>query len=218
MAIAELFNGLGKYVFILPQNKGFITEDSIPIAGTASEYAEEGQEIYRLSATKNFSKTESASITTNPMSIGSNISDNYRWSDTTINFTGVISTTVVGLSATFDYLVDAASKEDGDSSTAVTRYIAGLRKLVRGESKYPLVTIYLPDGNGETNCVITNMEINKDHTLSNGYNVSISAKKIQAVTSNIQVIAAGAELTPEVKTTPTSASKEYAKAPIANRF
>ena len=70
-----------------------------------------------------------------------------------------------------------------------------------------MVTIYLPDGNGEENCVITNLNISRDNKVSNGYRVSITAKKVQTALSTITDVAVSAELAPKNETTATPTDK-----------
>lgn len=220
MAIAEFFEkNLGKYIFILPQQSFTETNDEVPVALSQTEYDESQQVIYRLSATENFKKAETATVTNNPVSSGGNVSDHYRWTETTINFTGVISDSPVGY---VDYISSLPSSED-ETKTIVTEYIRGLKALVRGTNKTsdnkkgsPLVTIYLPDGNGEENCVITSLNISRDNKISNGYRVDVTAKKVQAAISTVRDVVISAEYAKETKT--DSAPVEKSVDPSADRF
>lgn len=179
-----LNNDLGKKIYILPQDD-IITTSFAPTVDSRSPYI-------MLSATESFDKTEMATVTQYPISTGATVGDHHRFDGTTINFSGIISGAGKIPSIPFGH-------EVVDSEAEVINYIKRLRSLVRrtgGTS--PLVSIYLPQSNGENNCIITSLKITRDASVSNGYKVDISARKLLLATTEFRVVTASDEFEPEV--------------------
>lgn len=171
-----LNNDLGKKIYILPQGE-VVTSTAAP------DVVSNEKDIIILSATEVFDKTETASLTSYPISTGATVGDHYKFDNTHISFSGVISG---GVSGNF---LNPFSYEGVDNEARIISYVSKLRKLMRGDGGVsPLVTIYLPEGNGETNCVITSLKITKDSSVSNGYKVDISAKKLLLATTQFRVV------------------------------
>ena len=181
-----LNNDLGKKIYILPQQE-VITSGGAPTVDRQAD-------VIILSATETFDKTEAATLTQYPVSTGATVGDHYRFDGTTINFSGVIAGASTG------NFLNPFSYEGIDNEADVITYITKLRKLIRGTNgESPLVTIYLPEGNGEANCVITNLRITKDSSFSNGYKVDVSARKLLLATTQFRIVTASDEYEPEYK-------------------
>ena len=182
-----LNNDLGKKIYILPQQE-------VVTSGGAPTVDRQTSEIIILSATETFDKTEAATLTQYPVSTGATVGDHYRFDGTTINFSGVIAGASTG------NFLNPFSYKGIDNEADVITYITKLKKLIRGTNGgSPLVTIYLPEGNGEANCVITNLKITKDASVSNGYKISISARKLLLATTQFRIVTASDEYEPEYK-------------------
>lgn len=179
-------NDLGKKIYILPQEEVSSSTDAPTVSSEPN--------IIILTATETFNKTETSSLTQYPISTGATVSDHYKFDNTTINFSGILSSTSNLLSFNGFYGHDTV-----DSTEDVILYIKKLRELVRGVNSSPLVTIYLPDSNGETNCVITSLRISKDVSISNGYKVDISAKKLLLATTQFKTVSSSSIYEPEEK-------------------
>lgn len=169
------------YIYILPQGSEYDASDDA--LNPVDLNAPDAPAIYRLSATTDFDKTETATVTSNPVSLGSSMTDHYRHDNTAITFKGVISNSSASYLEQYDKF-NIVNNSNGEESFVIN-YIKALRDLVRGtDGKSPLVTIYLPDRNGEANCVITSMKVSRDNKVSNGYYVDIVARKLQIPKEN----------------------------------
>lgn len=181
MALINLDDG--KTIYIVPQVE-ISSLDSTPTS------INDTSEVIRLSATETFDKTESARLSEFPISTGATVGDHYSINGAIITFRGIISDTSLSLTSQLESL--------SSNSGTVVSYIKRLRGLMRGDES-PIVTIYLPDGNGEENCVITNLKISRSSKHSNGYKVEVSAKKLLLATTDFTVASAGTEYEPENK-------------------
>lgn len=194
-----------KYIYILPQQEGYDSSE-----GSPRIIQDEETVVYRLSATQSFDKTETATVTTSPISQGAAMTDHYRYNDTTISFRGVISNSAASYLEQYDkFTLADKDPETGDVTNSwVIQYIRGIKGLIRGKNTNgdaigPLVTIYLPDANGEKNCVILSLKVTRDNRVSDGYYVDIVARKLQIPKANTISVVTEPEFREEQKKSET---------------
>lgn len=136
-----------------------------------------------LTATENFSKTETATVTNFPVSSNQNQGDHYRVNGATINFKGVISAQTLNL---FNLITGVP---EVPLTSYITRVRETMRMLVKGDTnRSPLVRIHLPDGNTEQNCLITSFKISRDAKTSNGYVVEVTAKQLLIADAGFSIL------------------------------
>tara|TARA_R110002074_G_scaffold258926_5_gene431451 strand:- start:3070 stop:3723 length:654 start_codon:yes stop_codon:yes gene_type:complete len=174
-----LFNqDLGKYVYIVPQKTYLSGEE----ASEAPQAVKSKDDIVILTATENFSKTESGSATNFRVGDGTDRSDNYKVNGARITFTGVIGPRLVNMLSAFLGGTPPDSPQD---------YVRRVKAFFHNkQQRDSLVTIYLPDGTGETNCVLTSFRLSRTAELSDGFKVTISAQKLPLTTEALAVVAA----------------------------
>lgn len=190
-----------KFAYLIPQ-------DEVIAEGSTPDFT--GKDIVKMTATETYSKTESAVVSNFPVSENQNQGDHYRDRGAVINLSGIIAEEFLSI---FNAFSDAVTIE---SYIATVKSLIKMQKADGSTFQNPLVTVYLPDGNYETNCVITSFKIDRNASISNGYRVSIALQKLLvARQSEVGVVS---EDTFESTTTSSDASgKEVkpVKAPLA---
>lgn len=190
-----------KFAYLIPQ-------DEVIAEGSTPDFTE--KTIVKMTATETYSKTESAVVSNFPVSENQNQGDHYRDRGAVINLSGIIAEEFLSI---FNAFSDAVTIE---SYIATVKSLIKMQKADGSTFQNPLVTVYLPDGNYETNCVITSFKIDRNASISNGYRVSIALQKLLvARQSEVGVVS---EDTFESTTTSSDASgKEVkpVKAPLA---
>ena len=128
-----LFNqDLGKYVYIVPQKTYLSGEEATEVP----QAVKSKDDIVILTATENFSKTESGSATNFRVGDGTDRSDNYKVNGARITFTGVIGPRLVNMLSTF---------LGGTPQTALKTMYGGLRRFstINNNETLLLLSTYL---------------------------------------------------------------------------
>lgn len=139
------------------------------IAGTRADDA------IVLSATKDYSRTETGTTTDHPVDDNQSISDHYQTNGSVLNFSGVIGPKV---------LLAIAAGDAGDSIPKPQDYLNTVKEFFKSATDN-LVEIHFPDGHGARNCVLTSFKFERNKEYSNGYLITIAAKQIQVATGAI---------------------------------
>lgn len=164
---------VGKYIYIKKQDTY-----EVETQGTQRVTADE---VVLLSATTNFKWTNQADVTTYPVGDGTSNSDHVRNYGAVLTFSGVISDSLFGLA---EALFGVTATEDAAT------YVELIKDIYQNSS---LVTINLPDGLAEQNCILTNISFTRDVKYANGFKVDISARKIVVKDTSLNTVAAVSE-------------------------
>ncbi len=159
---------LGNLIYIQPQEE-YVLGSSLPIAGTELE----AKNLLVLTATEEYSRTESSEVTNYPVGDGTDRSDHVREQGSTLSFSGVISPDILGGHTALGV---AVSPE---------QYVQRVRQLM---SLKRLVTIYMPDGLTASNCEITNFMSTRSSDVANGFKIRITAQRLLLADDNIIVV------------------------------
>lgn len=176
MSFLRLFEDKGNYIFLMPRDV-FTGIDGFN-ANTLND-----SEIIILSATEEFSRTDTTSVTEFPISSGSRHTDHYSVNPATVSFRGVIAPKLLNAFSAVESISSGAGLDS--LSAPVKDYIKRVREIMlmslndtTKTRRSPLFTVYLPDGNQIENCVITSFGISRDSKVSDGYYVDVTVQEV----------------------------------------
>jgi hypothetical protein len=136
------------------------------------------KDVLILSATEKFSKNERGKTTNFPIGGNRSVSDHYTSEGADLNFSGVIGPKL--FLALFSTVINSISKTP-------EAYVEKVKDFFHSSTSN-LVTIYFPDGTGETNCVLTQFKIEREAKVGDGFKVDVTARRIKVANSNTGVI------------------------------
>lgn len=174
MAFLGFFDDIGKYIYLVPKE----TIEGNPNTITGSESKDD---VIILSATEEFTTTDTTSVSEFPVSNGSRHTDHYSVNPATVSFRGVISPKLLSAFSATSSLISNGNLDN--LKTPVQNYISRIREVMymavnNGRRRSPLFFVYLPDGNSLDNCVITSFSLTRDSKVSDGYYVDITVQQV----------------------------------------
>lgn len=172
----DYFDDQGKYIFL-------VRRDLYGSFANFNPSLIDQAEIIILSATEEFSRTDTTTVTEHPISTGSRHTDHYNVNPATVSFRGVISPKLLSAFSAFDSISSNGLTPDAFNNlkAPVTNYLTKVREIMINavkKNESPLFTAYLPDGNSIENCVITSFGITRDSKVSDGYYVDITVQEV----------------------------------------
>lgn len=186
----DYFDDRGKYIFL-------VKKDLYKDAASFKPNDLNDRDIIILSATEDFSRTDTTSISEYPVSSGSRHTDHYSINPATVNFRGVIAPKLLTAFAAIGSIADNGVGFDtfDNLKSPVTNYLKKVRDIMlmslSSDNKTrnsPLFTAYLPDGNTIETCVITSFSISRDAQVSDGYYVDITVQEVFFADTKYSVI------------------------------
>lgn len=143
----------------------------------------DGDKIYQLDATEEFTRNSKASVSSNPISDGTNANDNITVDPKDVSFSGIISDDKVKVYTDVSINLNSFNNKITDvteifneniSTETAASYVAAIDEIF--DSKR-LISISLPDGISFKEAVLTSFSVNRTKTEGNGFKISISAQE-----------------------------------------
>jgi len=179
--MTKLFSkDLGDLVFIYEQ-ESFVTDTTSPTDEGVQE-----SNILALSITEKYRRELSGKSSIFPVGDQTNRSDDFRANPDVFTFNGVVTPKALQLS--FFSL--------NNFSRTPKQYV---KKLIALKNSKKLVTIHFPEGLGAANCTLERVTITRDADISDGYKISITAKKKNIANEKVQVIPVTDTATPKAE-------------------
>lgn len=127
-----------------------------------------------LDATEHFSRDTRASVSDSPVADKSDRADHYRVYRPTFKIKGVISNDSISPVTWLTSLFSSKSR--------IQQVVERLDRIINEKR---LVKVYMPDGLEAPNCLLSNLNVSRDKNQSNGFYITINAKQVQLIESQI---------------------------------
>lgn len=215
MAFLGFFDDIGKYIYLVPKSAYSVYK------GKLDSKTLEKSDVIILSATEEFSRTDTAKVTEHPVSSGRSHADHYNVNPATITFRGTISPKLLSALSAFQSITSDSSAGLGELTGTVKDYLdrvsATMRKsLASGGSGNPLFYVNFPDGQSIDDCVITSFSISRDSTVSDGYKVDVTVQEVLFAETKYSIVAKN-DIVASESTVNTSTGVETATTNIAEK-